>query len=187
MSDAIAQSGHQIADGPTDFGPLAAATLAMGLKPLNQLIDLVRIFIEVGAAFLRRLIDFLAVLRLLFRDQAHVLEQGQGRVDHAGARRIFAAGHFLDRLDELIAMARLIDDQLEQYQAELATFENPLLLAAAAPPPPAAPPPAPRPPPRPPPPQPPGPSPKSMWNPPGPKLKLRPRPAQRWRPFSPQS
>src|SRR5215218_435921 len=84
-----------------------------------------------GAALAGRLIDLLGVLGLGLCNQAHVFEHGQRRVDDAGARRIFAAGHFLDRLDQLIAVARLVGDQLEQHQAQLAALEHPLAVAAA--------------------------------------------------------
>jgi hypothetical protein len=64
-------------------------------------------------------------------DVAHVLEQGEDRINHAGARDVQAAGQFLDRADELIAMARLVGDQLEQDQAKLARIEDPPAPAAA--------------------------------------------------------
>ena len=88
-----------------------------------------------GAALVGRLIDLLGVLGLGLGDQPHVLEHGQGRIDDARARRIFAAGHLLDRADQLIAVARLVGDQLKQHEAKLAALEHPLAVAAAAPPP----------------------------------------------------
>src|SRR5687768_11086637 len=91
-----------------------------------------------GPALVGRLIDFLGRLRLGLDDQAHVLEHRQGRIDDAGARRIMALGHLLDRLDQLIAVARLIGDQLEQHEAKFAALEHPFAGPASAPAAPAA-------------------------------------------------
>src|SRR6478672_3227909 len=71
-----------------------------------------------------------------FLDQPHVLEQSEGRIDDAGARRIFAASQFLDRADEVVSVARFISDELQQHEPELAAFEHapctPAASAAAA-------------------------------------------------------
>ena len=71
-----------------------------------------------------------AVARRFF-DQAHVLEQSQRRIDHSGARRIFAAGQVLDRADKVVPMARLVRDQLQQDQPKLARFEHAPAAASA--------------------------------------------------------
>jgi hypothetical protein len=53
-------------------------------------------------------------------DQPHVLQHGQGRVDDSGARRVAAVGELLDGADEVVAVPRLIGDQLQKNEAKLA-------------------------------------------------------------------
>jgi hypothetical protein len=57
---------------------------------------------------------------------AELFQEGQGRIDDAGAGAIGAADRLLDGLDQLVAVARLLADQLEQNQAQVALFEHPL-------------------------------------------------------------
>ena len=68
-------------------------------------------------------------LRRAFRlrggDQAHVLEQGQGRIDDAGAGAIGPAETLLDGLDQLVAVTRLLGDQAEQNPAQVALLKEP--------------------------------------------------------------
>src|SRR6185503_5673972 len=64
------------------------------------------------------------------------LEVGQGGVDDAGARRIEAAGPLLQRLDEVVAVARLLLDQIERDEAQIARGEHAAdaeIVAEAAP------------------------------------------------------
>ena len=68
-----------------------------------------------------------------FLDQAHVGEHRQRRIDHARARRIFAAGQFLDRADQIITVARFVGDQLEQHEPQFARAEHPSPTARAQP------------------------------------------------------
>src|SRR5215204_4722896 len=85
MRDAVAQSGHEIADRPADLWTLpAAAVMAVAFQPLDQLVDLGRVFLEMSPALTGRLVNFLGVLGLCLGDQAHVLEHGQRRIDDAG-------------------------------------------------------------------------------------------------------
>ena len=65
-------------------------------------------------------------------DVAHLVEHGQRRIDDAGAGHIEAAAQLLDRPDQLVAVPRLVGDQLEQDEAKLAGIEDP--TAPAAPP-----------------------------------------------------
>ena len=171
VGDAVAQRGHEVADRPADLGPLAVPpALAAAFQLLDQFVDFLGIFGKVRAALVGRLEHLLRILRLLLGDEAHVLEHGQSRIDDARARRIIAPGHLLDRLDQLVAVARLVGDQLEQHQAQLAALEHPLAVAAAMPAPAARP----------------ARRRNRNGSPTGPKLKPRPlRPAQR--PRSPHS
>src|SRR5690554_4391279 len=53
-----------------------------------------------------------------------LLEIGQRGIDHARAGRIEARRFFLDRLDQVIAVARLLIDQIERYQAEVTRCQH---------------------------------------------------------------
>ena len=94
-------------------------------QPLEQRLDLLLALLEMRAAFVGDLERLARAFARRFLDQAHVLEQGQRRIDDARARRIFAAGQLLDRADQVVAVARLVGDQLEQHEPELAAFEHP--------------------------------------------------------------
>ena len=93
------------------------------------------ILVEMGRAFVGHGERLARSLGGDFLDQPHVGKHRQRRIDHARARRIIAPGQLLDRADEVIAVARLVGDQLEQDEPQLARAEHP--------PPPAAPSPAP--------------------------------------------
>ena len=67
---------------------------------------------------------------------AHVLDQGQRGIDDAGARAVAAADPLFERLDDLVAVARLLGHQGENDEPEIAAVEHaPLarLEPAAAP------------------------------------------------------
>src|SRR5436305_9066830 len=80
-------------------------------------------------------VELLGTLSLLLLDQAHILEHDQRRIDDAGARGIGAAGALLDVADQVIAVTRLLLDQLEQDEPELAAIEHtaaaPAMMAVA--------------------------------------------------------
>src|SRR5690606_11391175 len=103
----------------------ALGMLAQFRQPLVSLGGSIRLFLE--HRLTRRGDGELAalVLAVLLGDQPFVGEHRQRRVDHAGARRIVPVGEFLHRLDQVVAMARLLGDQLEQDQAQLAPIEHP--------------------------------------------------------------
>src|SRR5207247_4994142 len=64
-----------------------------------------------------------------------LLEQGQGRVDHTGTGAVRTAELLLDRLDQLVAVARFFGDQMQQHIAQIAVVEEapePPAAAAAA-------------------------------------------------------
>src|SRR5690348_7060929 len=82
-----------------------------------------------------RVSDLIRLARALaarLLDEAHLLEHRQRRIDDARARRIAAAGQFLDRADEVVAVPRLLRNQLQEHQSQLAGFEHPPRPAAAA-------------------------------------------------------
>jgi hypothetical protein len=76
-------------------------------------VDLGLIQLEIGAALVGRLEHLFRILGFLLGDEIHVLEHGQRRIDHPGTGGIIALGQILDRLDQLIAVTRLVGDQLE--------------------------------------------------------------------------
>ena len=59
-----------------------------------------------------------------------VLEQGQGRVDHAGAGPIDTPGRLGDRADQIVAMPGLLGDQRQQHEAQVAATEIPASTTA---------------------------------------------------------
>src|SRR5690606_4159170 len=63
---------------------------------------------------------------------AGLLEEGEGRIDHAGARRIDARGLLLDGLDQIVAVARLLLDEIERDQAQIARGDHPADAEAVA-------------------------------------------------------
>jgi len=62
---------------------------------------------------------------------AQFLEQRQRGVDDPGARAVFATGQFLDRLDDLVSVARLLVQQVEHHQLQPALLEHALAATAA--------------------------------------------------------
>src|SRR5207244_5859919 len=118
---------------PPDRGAAGLALVAADLvEPLEQPGDLVRLFGEMGLALLRDLEGLARAFALRLLDQAHVLQHGEGRIDYAGARRIGAVGQLLDRADQIVAVARLIGDELQEDEPKLAGIEHPPAAAAAA-------------------------------------------------------
>ena len=68
----------------------------------------------------------------LFVDQSHFAQHRQRRIDDARARRIGAAGAFLDGADQVVAVTGLVGDQFEQHEAQFAAVEHPPPAAAAS-------------------------------------------------------
>ena len=102
------------------FAPFRAApaiyALAQRAQPLKHNVDQFAIAFQVSATFVG---DGVELLRAFRRsgDVTGFLEKGQRRIDDAGARRIPLGGLFLDQLDDLIAVARLLFDQCERDQS----------------------------------------------------------------------
>jgi hypothetical protein len=63
------------------------------------------------------------------RGIAQFLQHGEGGIDDAGAGAVGAPGEILDRLDNLIAVAWLVRDQLQQDEAQLAVIEQSIAAA----------------------------------------------------------
>src|SRR5271170_5551270 len=62
----------------------------------------------------------------------HLLQHGQHRINHTRTRSICPAQPLLDRLDDLVAMARLLRDQLQNDVTQIARAEEPHRPAASA-------------------------------------------------------
>lgn len=63
-------------------------------------------------------------------DQAEVFEQRQRRVDRAGARAVVAADPVADGLDDFVAVARLLTQQMQHQQLEVTAIEHAAAPAA---------------------------------------------------------
>src|SRR5690606_37591840 len=100
------------------------------LQPLEQRRNLAATLVEMGAARLGDREGLARATRTRLGDQVHVLEHGERRVDHPRARRIGAFGQRLDGADEIVAVARLVGDQLQEDEAEFAAVEHPAAPAA---------------------------------------------------------
>ena len=61
----------------------------------------------------------------------HVLEPGEGRIDHAWARAVTAAHAFLDGFHEFVAVPRLLGDHGQHEEPKLAVVERPSATPAA--------------------------------------------------------
>ena len=108
------------ANRPSSLSPKKRAKMASIWALLSA-----RTFSPVG----RQRIE-LAALRVLARaGVAHLLEHGQGRIDDAGAWRIFAPDPLAEVLDDLVAVAGLFRHQPEDNEPELAAVEHPALAA----------------------------------------------------------
>lgn len=131
------QGGHDIGDSPLDRCAIGLrAMFAMLLEPFEQRFNFLSFFLQMGTAFPGCLERLAARLALPFLDQSHVLEQSERRINDSRAWRVVAAGQLLDRPDKIVTVSRLVGDQLEQDESQLATFEHPsapaTMTAAAA-------------------------------------------------------
>src|SRR3954452_9098811 len=86
-ADTVAERGHQISDGATDRRSRARPLVRSEIgQSLEQGIDLVCPLLEVLAPIVGRLERLARTLDRRLLDQAHVLQQGQCRINHPGAR-----------------------------------------------------------------------------------------------------
>ncbi|CAN0627665.1 protein of unknown function [Burkholderia multivorans] len=100
----------------------------------EQQADAVVLRIEMCAARVGERVA-LAVAFGLHRDETDFLEIGQRRVDHAGTRAVEALRAGVERLDQFVAVTRLLGEEREQQQlqvvgAELAAARHRFVVAA---------------------------------------------------------
>src|ERR1700730_7965132 len=101
----------------------ARALLADEGKPLEHRVDEVAVLLEMGAALLGDGVALLGALDL-GGEVARLLEISQRRIDDARARRVPAGGPVFQHLDDLVAVARLLGDQRERDQAQVALRQH---------------------------------------------------------------
>ncbi len=87
-------------------------------------IDECAVFLEVGAPLVGDGVELLGPLGL-GGEIARLLEVGEGRVHDPGARRVPAGGLLLQHLDDLVAVARLLGDERQRDQAQIALRQHP--------------------------------------------------------------
>ena len=63
---------------------------------------------------------------------AELLEHGERRIDNSWAWAVGAADVLLDRLDDLVTVARLFGDEMENDQTKVAVREEPAEPGSAA-------------------------------------------------------
>ena len=78
---------------------------------------------EVGPALVGDGVELLVALGRR-GDVAGLLEEGQRRIDDARARRIEALRLFLDGLDQVVAVARLLLDEVQRDQPQVAAGQH---------------------------------------------------------------
>ena len=103
----------------TDLFELFADAAQMGQRAFDRR----AVVAQMGATLVGDGIEPLVALG----DRGHVVrlfEEGQRRIDDAGARAVHARGLLLDRLDQIVAVARLLLDEIERDQAEVARGEH---------------------------------------------------------------
>src|SRR5262249_53502328 len=92
-------------------------------EPREHGVDESAVLHEMGAAFLGDSVELLGALAL-GGDMARFLEIGVGGIEDAGARRMPARGLVLEHLDDLVAVARLLGDQRERDQPQVALGQH---------------------------------------------------------------
>src|SRR5450755_1489393 len=104
-----------------------AVHLAANACQLRQhRVDQGTIFIELRQSGVGDAIELLAALGF-DRGVADFFEVGEGRINHAGARSVKALRRFLESLDDLVPMPRMLLQQSEDHQLQIAGAQ----LAAA--------------------------------------------------------
>src|SRR5260221_10233322 len=88
--------------------------------PREQRIDRLTVRRQQRHAGLGNGMQLLAALARTDGYVAQLFEHGQRRIDDARARAIGAGQHLLDRLDDLVAVARLFRDQMQHDETQVA-------------------------------------------------------------------
>src|SRR5262245_5897827 len=103
--------------------PHARRALADRGQALEHGIDEIAVLVEVGTALAGDGVELLRALDF-GGDIARLLEIGQRGIDDAGARRVPARRLLLQHLDDLVAVARLLRDQRERDQPQVALRQH---------------------------------------------------------------
>src|SRR5262249_36566798 len=102
----------------------ALRPLADGGEALEHGVDDVAVLVEMGAALGGGGGELLGALGLR-GDVDGLFQIGHARIDHARARRIPARGLVLEQLDDLVAVPRLLGDQRQRDQPQVALRQHP--------------------------------------------------------------
>ena len=137
VGDGALERAARLVDFGEDAGDVPGAAFLVAVEPGAGLGHLRPVFLhrgedhvgdvavagEMGAAGLGDGVDLLVALGA-GDGVAGFLEVGQRRVDDAGARAVGAVGTLLQGLDDVVAVARLLGEQGEDDQAEVAVTEH---------------------------------------------------------------
>src|ERR1700694_674633 len=77
-----------------------------------------------GAPLVRDLVNLLAAFLRPRSRVAQILEHRERRINGPGTRRIHSAEALLDFLDDLVAVARLLIEQAEDHELQVALVEH---------------------------------------------------------------
>src|SRR5687768_8662464 len=131
--DAVPERREQAGDRALDRRAAGLAIVAAELLQADeQGVDLLRMLLEMRLAVAGGGEGLARAFALRLLDQPHVLEHRESRVDDPRAGRIGAVADLLDRANQVVAVARLIGDQLKQQQPKFVAREHPAATAPAA-------------------------------------------------------
>src|SRR6185369_10250177 len=106
--------GFSLGHGLAHLGHLASDALELD----EDGIDGLAVLLEMAPALISRVIELLGPLRL-DPGIAQLFQIGQRRIDHPRAGHVIAARAFLQPLDQLIAMAGLLGQEMEQQELQI--------------------------------------------------------------------
>src|SRR5262245_55941119 len=107
----------------TEAPPHARRALADRGQALEHGIDEIAVLVEVGTALRGDGVELLRALDF-GGDVARLLEIGEGGIDDARARRVPARRILLQHLDDLVAVARLLQDERERDPPQVALRQH---------------------------------------------------------------
>src|SRR5688500_12423722 len=132
---AAVHDAPEVGEGAVDVHHLAAKEAGAKLRhPLEDVVDGRLMLGQVGTSGLGDLVDLLAAFLLTRHRESKVDEHGESGVDRAGTGRVRAREALLELLDDLVAVARLLFQQLQNDVLEIALLEHAAAAPRAAPP-----------------------------------------------------
>src|SRR5881398_2959934 len=111
---------------PVHFHHRLAEDALRELRDLREdVVDQRLVLGEMLSPFFCDLVDLLAAFLWQCPRVAEILEHCQSRIDGTGTRRVHPAKPFLDLLDDLVAVARLLVEQPQNHELEMPLVEHP--------------------------------------------------------------